>query len=193
MIPAAHAAYLGAVKKGRFMLTFYPPDPAEGPESILGLPPDDWALEPKLNGIRVVWAEGRAWTRQGRPLTPAKGAARLAAALAGVDAVLDGEWLPAVGTYYAFDLPDALGDYDERTAELALLVNYFGRPGLKMIAPKRNRFPSAYADLRDLGMEGVVLKRRNSKYPKRSRPRKPTRDWLKRLFAWDNHNQRKAS
>lgn len=44
-------------------LTWFPPAPDEGAISILQLPPDDWVLEPKYDGIRVLWYEGEAWTR----------------------------------------------------------------------------------------------------------------------------------
>ena len=65
-------------------LPWFPPAPAAGPASLLELPPDDWALEPKIDGTRVIWLEGRAFTRQGSLLGPTKGAVRLTQLLAGI-------------------------------------------------------------------------------------------------------------
>ena len=45
-------------------LPWFPPAPAAGPAGILTLPPDDWALEPKIDGIRVIWLDGQPFTRQ---------------------------------------------------------------------------------------------------------------------------------
>src|SRR5262249_53902146 len=95
-----------------------PPAPAPGPASLLQLPPDDWALEPKIDGIRVIWLEGRPYTRQGSLLSAGKGAERLCHHLADIPHTLDGEWVPTRDEFYAFDLPDCPLNYDERRSEL---------------------------------------------------------------------------
>jgi ATP-dependent DNA ligase len=75
-------------------LGWFPPAPAAGPTSLLELPPDDWALEPKIDGIRVIWLNGRPFTRQGGLLSLNKGADRLTHILAEIPHTLDGEWGP---------------------------------------------------------------------------------------------------
>jgi ATP-dependent DNA ligase len=54
-------------------LPWYPPAPAAGASSVLQLPPDDWALEPKLNGMRVIWWQGKPYARLAVCSAPAKG------------------------------------------------------------------------------------------------------------------------
>ena len=97
-------------------LPWFPPAPA--PLSILELPPDDWALEPKIDGIRVIWLEGRVYTRHGALLSLTKGAERLSRMLSGMGPTLDGEWVPGTDTYVVFDLPDCPLEYDGRRQEL---------------------------------------------------------------------------
>jgi len=46
-------------------LPWFPPAPAAAPASCLDLSPDEWALEPKIDGIRVIWLEGHAFSRHG--------------------------------------------------------------------------------------------------------------------------------
>lgn len=190
-------------------LPWYPPAPAAGPASLLELPPDDWALEPKIDGIRVIWLEGRAFTRQGSLLGPSKGAARLTQLLAEMPHPLDGEWVPAQDTFYAFDLPDCPLDYDGRRSELAEILGQDsasfdppligGAAALSMytitshvrlvVSYTAGRFPQVYAGLKGHGAEGVVLKRRKALYAKQNRAGVDSRDWLKRRFTWDQRSQ----
>jgi hypothetical protein len=95
-------------------LPWFPPAPAAGPASILSLPPDDWVRQPKIDGIRVIVNRGQPFNRSGQPLSQSKGAAALRAMFKDVVETLDGEWVPKEGKYYAFDLPDAAGDFDNR-------------------------------------------------------------------------------
>jgi ATP-dependent DNA ligase len=188
-------------------LPWYPPAPAAGPEALLQLPPDDWALEPKIDGIRVIWLDGRPYTRHGNLLTTGKGATRLTEILARIANTLDGEWVPAWDAFFAFDLPDNLADYDERRSALARLLGLadgdaalepppVGKvavpalatsiAGVRLVASlTAGRFRQVYASLKTHGAEGVVLKRRRSSYPKQTRPGVECRDWLKRRFRWD--------
>ena len=55
-------------------------------------------------------------------MSDSKGAAALRAMFKGVDETLDGEWVPKEGKYYAFDLPDEPGDFDERYRALCKLA-----------------------------------------------------------------------
>ena len=187
-------------------LPWFPPAPAPGPASLLELPPDDWALEPKIDGIRVIWLDGRPFTRQGNLLSSGKGAAPLTQLLAGIPHTLDGEWVPGRDEFYVFDLPDRPLDYDARRSELAKILGLGAGvefdpplcctvPSLSITTPiphvrlmasyTGSRFPQLYAGLKGHGAEGVVLKRRRALYAKHIRPGVESRDWLKRRFAWD--------
>jgi len=165
-------------------LTWFPPAPAPGPASLLELPPDDWALEPKIDGIRVIILAGEPFTRLGSPLSPGKGAARLRQLVAGIPDTLDAEWVPATSTLHVFDLPDADGDYDERRYLVYDLVEAWKSGSLLFVESFVGNFPQLYESLRGRA-EGVVLKRRGSLYTKQPRTHMETRDWLKRRFVWD--------
>jgi len=183
-------------------LPWYPPAPAAGPASLLQLPPDDWALEPKIDGIRVIWMDGRPFVRQGGLLSTSKGASRLSMLLAEIPHTLDGEWVPAWDAFFIFDLPDCSLDYDGRRSELveifnvdigsaqfddtpALAINT-SLPRIRLIASyTAGQYPQVYAGLQGHGAEGVVLKRRRAPYTKHNCPGVESRDWLKRRFVWD--------
>ena len=165
-------------------LPWFPPAPAAGPASILSLPPDDWVMQPKIDGIRVIIYRGEPFTRLGEPLSSCKGAATLRAMFHGFIQTLDGEWVPGEG-YHAFDLPDEPGDFDHRFRVLQHLGSV-KIPGLVIVRNYTARFAPVYASLPRSVTEGVVFKRRSSRYTKHSRPSTETRDWLKRRFVWDN-------
>jgi ATP-dependent DNA ligase len=151
--------------------------------SILSLPPDDWVMQPKIDGIRVIIYRGQPFNRLGEPLSDSKGAAALRAMFKGVDVTLDGGWVPGEG-YHAFDLPDEPGDLDQR---LRLLVGLGALkiPGLTFVRSYEAHFAQVYATLPRSVTEGVVFKRRASVYAKQRRASAETRDWLKRRFAWE--------
>jgi ATP-dependent DNA ligase len=165
-------------------LPWYPPAPAAGPASLLSLPPDDWVMQPKIDGIRVIIYHGEPFNRYGQPLSEGKGALCLRTIFAGLDQTLDGEWVAKEGKYYAFDLPDQPGDLDDRSKVLAELA-FLKLPGVVILGNCGANFLQAYATLAREKYEGVVLKRRASLYAKQRRDSTPTRDWLKRRFAWD--------
>ena len=96
---------------------------------------------------------------------------------------LDGEWVPGEG-YHAFDLPDEPGDFDRRFRVLQQLGSH-KIPGLVIVRNYEARFAPVYATLPRSVTEGVVFKRRSSRYVKQTRPSTETRDWLKRRFVWD--------
>src|SRR5438128_5913051 len=108
-------------------LSWFPPAPAPGPASLLEFPPDDRALEPKIDGIRIIWLEGRPFTRQGSLLSASKGADRLCQHLSAVEHTLDGEWVPARDEFYAFDSPDCPLTYGERRSALAKILALLAR------------------------------------------------------------------
>ncbi len=169
----------------RVTLPWFPPAPASGPAGILSLPPDDWVMQPKIDGIRVIVYRGEPFTRLGQPLSESKGAACLRRMFAGRKETLDGEWVVQEGTYYAFDLPDEPGDYDHRARVLCELAS-LKITGLFILDRYEAHFPEVYEGLPRGTTEGVVFKRRSSLYAKQRRPAAETRDWLKRRFAWDN-------
>src|SRR5262245_22003767 len=165
-------------------LPWFPPAPAAGPSTILSLPPDDWVMQPKIDGIRVIIYRGEPFNRLGQPLSDTKGAACLRTMFAGLVETLDGEWVPKDGKYYAFDLSDQQGDYDKRAGTLMELTS-LKIPGLIILSGYDAQFAQVYASLPREKNEGVVFKRRSSLYAKQRRTSAETRDWLKRRFAWD--------
>jgi ATP-dependent DNA ligase len=166
-------------------LPWFPPAPAPGPASLLQLPPDDWAMEPKVDGIRVIIVAGETYTRQGTVLSPGKGAALLRKLVASVEETLDAEWVPGDGELYLFDLPDHPGSYDDRRRAM-IEIEERRIPRLYLVGSYTVNFPQTYEVLRrDNFAEGVVLKRRHSLYTKQARSNTETRDWLKRRFVWD--------
>jgi ATP-dependent DNA ligase len=167
------------------ILPWFPPAPAPGPASLLQLPPDDWAMEPKVDGIRVIIVAGEPYTRQGQALSQGKGAGHLRKIVAGIQETIDAEWVPSECELWLFDLPDHPGTYDERRMDMIEMENR-RLPRLHLVASITANFPQIYDKLsRDNLAEGVVLKRRSSLYAKQTRINTETRDWLKRRFAWD--------
>jgi ATP-dependent DNA ligase len=165
-------------------LPWFPPAPAPGPASILSLPADDWVMQPKIDGIRVIIYRGEPFNRLGQPLSGSKGATCVRSMFAGLKETLDGEWVAKEGKYYAFDLPDEPGDYDHRSRVLCDLAS-LKIPGLIILEHYEVHFPEVYAGLSRETTEGVVFKRRSSLYAKQRRASAEIRDWLKRRFAWD--------
>jgi ATP-dependent DNA ligase len=168
----------------RVTLPWFPPAPAAGPASILSLPADDWVMQPKIDGIRVIIYRGEPFTRLAQPLSASKGAACLRSMFAGVEETLDGEWVAEEGKYYTFDLPDEPGDYDHRSRVLCELAS-LKIPSLIILDRYEAHFPEVYAALPRESTEGVVFKRRSSLYAKQRRACAEIRDWLKRRFTWD--------
>jgi ATP-dependent DNA ligase len=118
--------------------------------------------------------------------------------LAEIPQTLDGEWVPASGTFFAFDLPDCPLDYDVRRRELAKVLGVATAskavgtslptrdPHLRLVACcLADTFSDVYAGLKGDCAEGVVLKCRRARYAKQFRPGVESRDWIKRRFGWD--------
>ena len=156
---------------------------------MLELSPDDWCAEPKIDGARVVVCRAGIFTRHGTPLTKSKGLDALAGIIgkdffqAAGSLTLEGEWVQRIGKLWLFDLPDHLGTHDERVATLADVVGKIGGGALEMPRVYEN-FPKAYADWKLAGHEGIVMKRRASRYRKCDKPGTEIRDWLKHRYCW---------
>jgi ATP-dependent DNA ligase len=103
---------------------------------------------------------------------------------AGFEETLDGEWVLKEGKYYAFDLPDHPGDFDERSRALRK-VAAFKISGLAIVDSYGGHFARIYTTISGGAIEGVVFKRRSSLYAKQPRASAEIRTWLKRRFAWD--------
>jgi hypothetical protein len=67
------------------------------------LPPDDWVMQPKIDGIRVIIYGGEPFNRLGQPLSESKGAGVLRAMFKGMVVTLDGEWVPRDGYHRSYE------------------------------------------------------------------------------------------
>lgn len=173
------------------MMPFHPVKPVRG-----GVPFDDyfnrlaaspdWLCQAKIDGQRTLWVpdspapgggRGVLWSRRELPILRAP---QVREALNLVEDVLDGELV--VGdkpTYYVFDLPDERGSLQERVSKVARLVDSIKSPVVK-VCPMNVTWP----DVGICGWEGVVFKRRSSKYVKGSSPDKTTAHWIKYRAEW---------
>lgn len=169
-------------------------------------PLSGWAVEPKFDGWRVgveVDDSVRVWTRNGHEITDRVPSAQR---LAGWRIVLDGELISGAGTLA--DFYRLLGDLGRRGGSATIVVfdvlalddevvtglPYSERRALLekldlsgvAVAPS---YPGTDLDpllesCGELGMEGVVLKRRSSIY----RPGQRSSDWRKlKCPAWREH------
>jgi bifunctional non-homologous end joining protein LigD len=173
-----------------------------------------WAFEPKLDGWRaIVTVDGRisVRTRTGRDITAAL--PELSApppAIRGRSVVLDGELVAGAGrpedfygiagrvasrrrsiplTFVAFDVlfldaePTCDRPYRERRVLLDALDIRCG--GWATVPSFDGDAHDVFLACADLGLEGVVAKRADSRY----RPGQRTRDWLKlKTPAWRTHH-----
>jgi ATP-dependent DNA ligase len=162
-------------------LGFFPPQPSEGPLSILDLPPDDWTIQAKLDGCRVVISGGKVFTRQGTLLGKPKGAGRIPTKF---PQTVEGEWVLKTGILSLFDLPDSPLPYEGRWAELVALIKRFDCPIVRAVPHADAGFRAFYEHWKGRA-EGVVVKRRASLYQKCGRPGFCVRDWLKRRYSFD--------
>jgi len=167
-------------------LPFAPVKPVRG-----GRPFDDlfnqlaqdeaWVAQAKLDGQRAIWDGKTLWSRRELPITRAP---KVLEALAGLDVTLDGEFVPdkgqPTGTYWVFDLPDHRGNLEERWAALRKLMSGFsGISGIELA-------PSGvdWTDVVKMAWEGLVFKRRDSRYVKAINPGKTVASWVKYRAEW---------
>lgn len=167
-------------------LPWYPPAPAAAPRGFAHFHPDDWALEPKLDGCRILWWKYQPWTRQGKVLSASKGHDALFRLLDGTPYTIDGEWIQGQGQFIAFDIPSyAEYSYDDRRLKLEdAVMECINEPAVSFVPSVANNFAEAAAMFKDAGHEGYVLKKRASRYEKMARPGAETRSWLKWRFTW---------
>lgn len=173
-------------------LGFFIPAPRAAGLSILDLPQDDFCMETKRDGIRVVVLDGQVWNRHGLLVTKPKGADRVLAACSTLPPgiALEGEWENKIGMLWAFDVPLHSGTYDERVADLIDLIPHLGpKDGTNVGLIHRCvdcSFREFYNGLKETGgSEGVVVKRRNKMYERCSRPGMESAWWMKRRFRND--------
>jgi hypothetical protein len=153
---------------------------------MLDLPADDWQAETKQNGVRIVYADGKPWTRHGSVLSRPKGGECIWSLLEQMPKplpVVEGEWVLKDKTLWLFDLPQHGGTYDQRRAALAALVEEWMHPRIVLMPAAEGSFRRFYEAWRGKA-EGVVMKRRLSLYPACARPNTVTRDWIKRRYIW---------
>lgn len=158
-------------------IPFWPVKPIRGGRPLDGLygklsTSKDWMCQAKMNGKRVIWDGEVLWSRQGNRLNNA-----ISEALEGVHQTLDGELVK--DGLWVFDLPDHPGTLTERWGALAGWVR-------RMDHPKIQLCPSevAWQDVEREGWEGVVFKKRTSKYPKSRFDGRETADWVKYRAEW---------
>ena len=147
----------------------------------------EWTCQAKLDGARrLVRIEGgrvKLWTRKGKRVYHA-GLTEALSAWDGGDLWLDGEWYG--GALYVFDTPRCERDGSEPPcAPLALRVAAVKSVVDALGSPLVRRMPTldtlgGYREALELGFEGVVYKRLDSRYPWAAQPGGLTNDWLKR-------------
>ena len=138
----------------------------------------EWTCQAKLDGARrLVRIEGgrvKLWTRKGKRVYHA-GLTEALSALDGGDLWLDGEWIG--GTLYVFDAPLRL-PLARRVPIMTRLVESVGSPLVRRMPTLDTQ--GGYREALELGFEGVVYKRLDSRYPWAAQPGGLTNDWLKR-------------
>ncbi|WP_435831603.1 ATP-dependent DNA ligase [Catellatospora methionotrophica] len=141
-----------------------------------------WAYEVKWDGFRAVYADGRFRGRSGRQLSGPP-LPRLPEVLDGELVALDATGLPSFhamqqGTppvYVAFDVIRPELTYDQRREILDRLI----LPAAVTVSPSFDDGPATVAAARELGLEGVMAKRRASRY----QPGVRSPDWIKWKFV----------
>ena len=165
----------------RDKLTRYPGKPRRvygGAALDVLLGSGEWTCQAKLDGARrLVRIEGgkvKLWTRKGKRVYHA-GLCDALSAWGGGDLWLDGEWIG--GALYVFDAPSSRPLFLRR-ATVADVVDVVGSPLVRRM-PTLDTL-GGYREALELGFEGVVYKRLDSRYPWAAQPGGLTNDWLKR-------------
>ena len=133
---------------------------------------DRWMCQAKLNGRRAVWDGQILWSRQGNPLE-----SRVTDALRGFASCLDGEFLN--DTFYPFDIADSPLPLAERWEMLDWVVREIDSPYII-----RCPVATTWEDVDLHQWEGVVFKKRTSKYHKAMKDGVTTPDWVKYRAEW---------
>ena len=146
----------------------------------------DWVCQAKLDGRRALWDGDRLWSRQGNllelcePIT-----ALLREHASGVE--LDGEYLTVKGTgrreacFYPFDIPTHFSKMlDARWELLEGVVKKMSGTGYVELCPSE----VSWEDVEEHAWEGVVFKKRTSKYKRGITPGKTVGHWVKYRAEW---------
>lgn len=137
----------------------------------------NYVCEAKMNGKRNLWAGGIMWSRSG--LVWSRNSEVGDALKATVpDTVIDGELMAQAGVLWAFDLPNHPGIYEERRETLARLVEKINSPLVRLMPYVR------WSDVGANGWEGVVFKKKGTRYRKGRTEGQTTSDWLKFRAEW---------
>jgi ATP-dependent DNA ligase len=133
-----------------------------------------WICQAKLNGKRALWDGQFFWSRQGNRLD-----GKLADQLRQLfpDIVLDGELVGDV--YWVFDCAEVGLTLDDRLAIVRSVVGPQENESLR-ICP----IVSRWEEVNENKWEGVVFKRRSSKYLRAATQGKETTDWVKFRAEW---------
>lgn len=158
---------------------------------------DDWIASVKMDGHRlivvIVGKDVTFLSRTGKPL-PVSDELRGAfsfltdVSLDGRRIVIDGEYMPKEGRYYVFDLPELTGFVSQDTAleqRLSLLPTLLtDAPDCIEILPNwtttKDKTDAVYR-IKARGGEGLVFKKRSSKYQSNRR----SKSWVKLKFVHD--------
>lgn len=145
-----------------------------------------WVCQAKINGQRTLWSpssdapgggKGVLWSRRGLPIAKVP---EIQQAMRSVDVVVDGELLVKdTPIYYLFDLPDHTGTLDERWKALTNVVEMIGHANVKKCPAE-----ITWEDVSLNQWEGVVFKKRSSKYPKSLSSDNTTPSWIKYRAEW---------
>jgi len=123
-----------------------------------------WVAEPKLDGHRTIYRDGRLWTRNKRPLGSSFKTAAILSGLAAIPdgVVLDGELMQPYSSrpvYHIFDIPTVRGALESRRLILERLPVCYPVKIMRRIDKV-----TAIEHALHRGWEGVVYKRIDSVY-----------------------------
>ena len=139
-----------------------------------------WVCQAKMNGKRALWdpESGVLWSRHGNSIT---NAVQVVQALSNIALLVDGELIVKDGTavFYAFDLPDVDATLSERWRALAAVIDSLNAECVKLV-PTEVRWD----DVKSNAWEGVVFKRRSSRYVKGLTADKTISAWVKYRAEW---------
>lgn len=133
----------------------------------------DWLCQAKLNGKRALWDGHTLWSRQGNVIE-----GEVEEALKGISTMFDGEWVR--GVYYIFDLPDSPHPLSDRVQGIESIVDLIDSPYVRMCPIVQD-----WTEVRKNEWEGVVFKRKSSRYRRAHVANSETSDWVKFRAEWE--------
>lgn len=190
-----------------------PPAPMRGnKELVLALPPDDWALELKINGDRALIfhhpnGQWDIYSRHGRPLPVVRNSHNLMKLVKNLPVgwAVEGEWLSCSDIFFVFDViwapvnsqqemdvipgRQTSHTYDFRREVVRIAVDLMDNPSVFIMPRVNSNFVRAYEHWRKWPFaEGVVAKRRNSSYVASFGNTQQTSDWIKFRYNYEITN-----